>query len=141
MHADWACLAQADRGAGAGKLLRRPTEPARLPYLPTRGWQHAMWEVLGDAAASASACVEYPYRIRKVPIEAIHVTGFPSDSVGRARLALFHEVTGSMTLDWIQRAYHLCKVHYGAALSVRERQATPTPSTSMRRPCVTGAPQ
>ena len=97
MSADWACLAQGDRGAGAEKLLRRPTEAARLPYTPTRGWQRALWGPLADAVAMASSFVEYPCRICKVEIEAVHVTGFPSDSVGQARLALFKGVTCSLT--------------------------------------------
>ena len=50
---------------------------------------------LADAAAMASAFVEYPCT-RKVEIEALHLTGFPSNSIGQARLAIFKKVTGSM---------------------------------------------
>ena len=138
VHAEWACLAQADQGAGAQKLLRRPTEPARLPYTPTWGWQRALWGILADAAASASAFVEYPCRIRKVEIDAVHVTGFPSDSMGQARLALFQEVTCSLTPHYINSKQAISAVLEGGAARVGlERQTTNImPSPRMRQPCV-----
>ena len=101
LHAEWACLAQADRGAGAEKVLWRPTEPARLTYTPIMGYEHSLWQVLADAAAMASAFAEYPCT-RKVEIEALHLTGFPSNSIGQARLAIFKKVTGSMAPQRIQ---------------------------------------
>ena len=86
-----ACLAQDERGAGAGKLRRMRRPPVRLPFAPERGWQRGLWAAVQECVTSLGDFMGHPWRPAALPPDEHHITGFPSQCVGTMRSALYQE--------------------------------------------------
>ena len=84
-------MAQGNLGTSAGKLLRAPAEPARLPYAPKALWQADVWKALAEGVTSISDFLGQGRRPDDVALDVHHMTGFPSQFVGSMRTALYQE--------------------------------------------------